>query len=833
MRKLLIALLVLIIVVAALLGWALHNIDTVVASYKDRIIAAAERHTGRKVAFDRIHIKFRGGIGARIRQFSIAEAPAFGTGPFLRAADIQVNLRIRPLQRQVAVTRIVLQRPAVQVVRNAQGAYNFTGLGLRAAHPSPAAAARGVGAAAAFGAGDGPGSEPERPAPGWTSGVRVDLAVARVEVSGGTLDYRDEKDGHHWRLEQLDLSTDDLGLDRPFQTSLAAAFLSDRQNLRFDGRVGPVGPGAKAAGVPVDGSADITALSWDALRRTFPRMAEAWPEALDLTGTLQSRGLSLKGSLEELRITGALDLTDSTLKYGEALSKPRGTVLRLEADARATAEGLVARRFELTLESLSVKGMGELEFGSPAALDLSLEMAATEMGGWDRWVPPLADYALSGRVAATAGITIRPGDPASPRIHGTATFQQASFRSPALKDALEEFSAAVEFSNRGATFRQLSFRVGQTRLAGTAALESLAPLTLTCRLASPSLRLADLQLQPEDAVLEDARGSARLAWPDGLSLEGNIVSARGRLLGFEVTDLTARFDFTGPRLIVETFRLKTLGGSVDANGRLQLGGAAPRFEGTARLRGMDLRKYLSEIAGLPDVPVAGMVNADLNVTGQGHTWEAIRPTLAGTGKAAVVEGRILDFNLAERALRGVTGVKGLTSLFSGRIKDRYPHIFKEGTTVFEQLDTEVEAVGDRIVVKRVTLKARDYDITGKGSVELDGDTDIDGRLTVSEDLSSDLFPGLRLTPITNDKGQIEVPFTLRGTLPELRLQPRLKLIQTLLEKSVGRGVQGLMDLLPDLNAEPEKESGKRPEEAARDPIRGLIDEALKLFGREP
>ncbi len=832
MSKLVIALLVLIIVVAALLGWALYNIDSVVASYKDRIIAAAERHTGRTVAFDRVEVKFRGGIGVRIRQFSIAEDPAFGAGHFLQAADIQVNLRIHPLQREISVTRVVLDRPVVQIIRNPQGVYNFTGLSLPAAGDVRSAAPHGIRAVAeAYGAADGQEPEPRRPTPDETSGATLDLAVAHVEVSGGIVDYRDEKDRHYVKVRQWDLNVDDFRMDRPFKASLAAAFLSDQRNVRFDGLVGPVGPRPRLAGLPIDGSVDITTLSWDALRHAFPRMEKAWPEALALTGTLRSRGLSLKGKLEELGVTGTLNLTDSGLKYGDALNKPRGTVLRFEADARAMPESIVARRFEVTLDSLSVKGQGELELGGPAALDLSLEMASTETGGWNRWVPMLTEYALSGRAAVTAEVTAKQGDEASPRIHGTATLLKTSFKVPALEEPLEEFSAAVEFSNHGVTFRQLSFRIGQTRLAGKAALESLAPLILTYRLASPSLRLADLRLQPADAVLEDARGAGRLAWPDGLSLEGDLTSTRGRLLGLDVTDVAARFGVTGPWLAMETLRLGTLGGSVDANVRLQLGRASPRFDVAARLRDVDIRQYVAGIAGFPDV--AGTINADLNVTGQGRTWEAIKPTLAGTGKAEVVEGRILDFNLAGRALQGTTGVKGLTSLFSGRIKDRYLHIFKDETTVFEQLDTEVEAVGDRIVVKRVTLKARDYDITGRGSVGLNGATDLDGMLRLSENLSSNLLPGSRLTPITNDKGQIEVPFTLRGTIPDLRLQSRFKLIQTLLEKSVGRGMQGLLDLLPDADAEREKESDKKTPEAAKDPIRELIDRALKLFGGEP
>ena len=139
MRKLVIALLVLIIVVAALLGWALYNIDSVVASYKDRIIAAVERHSGRKVAFERISVKLRGGVGVRILEFSMAEDPDFGAGHFLQAADVRVDLKIRPLQRQISVTRVVLRRPVIQVIRDARGVYNFSGLGPHgtAARQSP------------------------------------------------------------------------------------------------------------------------------------------------------------------------------------------------------------------------------------------------------------------------------------------------------------------------------------------------------------------------------------------------------------------------------------------------------------------------------------------------------------------------------------------------------------------------------------------------------------------------------------------------------------------------------------------------------------------------
>ncbi len=838
MRKLLIALLVLIIVVAALLGWALYNIDSVVASYKDRIIAAVERHSGRKVAFERISVKLRGGVGVRIREFSMAEDPDFGAGHFLQAADVRVDLKIRPLQRQLSVTRVVLRRPVIQVIRDAGGGYNFSGLGTRgaAARQSPRPFRFGA-VASAFAA-----SEPQEagPAPtlGVFAGMRVDLAIARVEVSGGTLNYRDDKQRLRVKLARWDLNANDLRMDRPFTADMAGAFLSDEQNFRFKGTVGPLGKTPGADSVPLAGSVDITTLPWNALRQAFPRMDKAWPATLEMTGSLKSEGLSIEGTLKELELKGTVDFTDSGIRYAELLNKPRGTALRIGTDARVMPGGIAAKRLDATLDSLTLRGSGDLDYGSPAVLALSLSTANTEMAGLDRWLPLLADYGLSGRVSVEAEVAGKLDGGALPRIHGTAAFRKASVRLPAWEKPLEELSAAVDFSGPRATFRQLSVRIGQTRLAGKITLESVSPLTLTYRLASPSLRLADLEIQPAGTILENARGSGRLARHEDLSWEGNITSAGGRLLGLAVTDLSTGFALRGSSLALGSLRFRTLGGSLDANGRVHFGGPAPRFEAAGRLRGLDIRRSLYGVAGIPDLE--GSVDADLSVTGQGATWAAIGPTLEGTAKAAVVDGRVLDFNLAKRALQGITGIKELTSLFRRGLNDKYPHIFEKETTAFEQVDTELRAVGGRIVVERIALNAKDYDIAGKGWVKLDGDTNLEGVLTVSETLSSDLWPGARLTPLTNENGQIEVPFTLRGNLPSVKVRPRLRFLQSLLEKSVGRGVRGLLGLIPGMapkggketEEEPGKETGKEPEKTRKDPIQELIRRTLKLLGEE-
>ena len=818
----------------------LYNFDSVIASYKDRIIAVAERRTGRTVAFDRIAVNFRGGIVVRIRGLSLAEDPAFGAGHFLRAPDVRLNLRLHPLKRRISITRVRLGRPVVRIMRDARGVYNFSSLGSRMAatrRSSPSWSFPAVSAALAAPAGPESGP-PSRP--GGLAGLAVDLAVERVEVSGGTVTYRGHGQQRQVEIRKLDLDVDGLTTDRPFRTELAAAFLSDKQNLRFNGLVGPLGRHPRANAVPVDGSLDIARLSWQALRRALPRMDRNWPKALDLAGSLKAEGVAVKGTLEELDVAGTLDLTDSELKYAGVLNKPRSMVLRVETEARVTAGGIAAKRLDATLDRVALKGRGDLDFGSPATLDLSLNVGSTELGGLHRWAPVLAGYGLSGRASATAEVAARLDGESVPRIHGTAALRKASAGIPAWDKRLEGLSAAVDFSNRGATFRQLSVRIGRTRLVGRVTVESLAPIAMTYRLASPSLRLQDLGLHPDGAVLEGARGSGRMGRRGGPSWEGSLTAARGVFLGLDVADMALRFAVRRPWLAIGPLRFKTLGGWLDGNGRMQLGGAAPRFEAAGRLRGIDVRQSLAGIAGFPDVE--GAMDADFSVAGQGRTWKAVKPTLRGTARAAVTGGRVLDFNLGERELQGVTGIKGLTALFSRGIKDKYPHIFGTETAAFQRIDTELRAAAGKIVVNRITFRARDYDIASKGWVGLDGDTNLDGLLTVSEDLSSDLLPGSRPAPITNDKGEIEVPFTLRGTIPALKLRPRLEPIplRTLLGISVRNGVQGLLDAISGRDSSARgKETGeggtetpKKPGEADADPILKLIERALKPFRGE-
>ena len=336
-----------------------------------------------------------------------------------------------------------------------------------------------------------------------------------------------------------------------------------------------------------------------------------------------------------------------------------------------------------------------------------------------------------------------------------------------------------------------------------------------------------------------------------VDVAGAVLHYRDGRRHLRLTDLAATVDATRPWLVLESLRLKTLGGALEGNGRMQLRDAPFPFEASLRVRGIDVSACLDGTAGLP--PVEGTLEGDLRVAGQGRTWDAIKPTLAGTGKAAVLGGRVLEFNMAEQALESITGIQGLTGLFSRRLRDRYPHIFRRGTTVLERLDGEFEAKGGRVIIERVTLNAKDYGLTGEGSVDLDGVTEVNGVLTLSRELSADLVPPSRLGSMANGRGEVELPFSVDGTLPDVRVKPRRQLVTRLLQGGVDGRLGKLLDLFsgPGTRQEPkestegpravreqpqgapkvaeEKRGTPRETRGAGDPLQELIDRGLRIF----
>lgn len=97
--------------------------------------------TGRAVHLGKLRLAlFSGGIEAD--DLSIADDPAFGSTPFIRAKALRVGVALGALifSRRVEVTALRINRPDVVLLRNRNGKWNFSSLGSKASKATGPAA---------------------------------------------------------------------------------------------------------------------------------------------------------------------------------------------------------------------------------------------------------------------------------------------------------------------------------------------------------------------------------------------------------------------------------------------------------------------------------------------------------------------------------------------------------------------------------------------------------------------------------------------------------------------------------------------------------------------
>jgi AsmA protein len=280
---------------SSVLVLAVLNINFLVRRNKDYLIRQAEQALGRKITVDEIDVTLWP-VGARLVNFALADDPAFSADAFLSAKDLRVDIRLLPLLiGQFRLKGMVLESPLIAIVRDARGRYNFVSHAGNEKHDR-ASADRGKEA-----------SSKKR------DGTL--FSVASLNVSNGTLRYRDLKNGGELTATQINLKVNDFEWDEPFVIQLEAAVMAAEHNLKFKSRVGPIAGTRDYRDVPLDGDLRADALDLGKVNTALPQFRKALPEALRFDGVYTIKDLKFKGTLNNLSLKGAVTGTDASFRF--------------------------------------------------------------------------------------------------------------------------------------------------------------------------------------------------------------------------------------------------------------------------------------------------------------------------------------------------------------------------------------------------------------------------------------------------------------------------------------------------------------------------------------
>lgn len=156
--------------------------------------------------------------GVTATDLAIAEDPAFGKDPFLRAKSLHVGVELLPLvfHRRLHVTALTIQEPAVVLRQNTAGVWNFSSLGGGPAKTEPKTS---------------------------DSGESLDLSVSRIDISDGHFTF------NKLALEKVSLGVQDFSPTAAFPFKFQAAVVGGGQ-IDLSGKAGPLA--ADASRTPFD-----------------------------------------------------------------------------------------------------------------------------------------------------------------------------------------------------------------------------------------------------------------------------------------------------------------------------------------------------------------------------------------------------------------------------------------------------------------------------------------------------------------------------------------------------------------------------------------------------
>jgi autotransporter translocation and assembly factor TamB len=214
---------------------------------------------------------------------------------------------------------------------------------------------------------------------------------------------------------------------------------------------------------------------------------------LALGGVFKIDDLRLKGTLKDLSIKGSMIGNDGSIRFGNSFQKDRGIALTISADAQYATNKVVLRQSQIKLHNLELASKGDVSMGDRTRLNVSVDSKPASLEGWEKIVPAIAGYQLSGKMEIHASVRGELGKGALPQIQGTASLENAGAKPPQFSKPIDNLNTKINFTGQKADIKETTFNLGRSKILLTAAIEKFAPLALTYKLSTPELAPADFQ----------------------------------------------------------------------------------------------------------------------------------------------------------------------------------------------------------------------------------------------------------------------------------------------------------------------------------------------------
>lgn len=248
--------------------------------------------------------------------------------------------------------------------------------------------------------------------------------------------------------------------------------------------------------------------------------------------------------------------------------------------------------------------------------------------------------------------------------------------------------------------------------------------------------------------------------------EGTVRIGRVRWGNYQGSNAQAQIRVFGNRIEIAPARLDLYDGQLVGSLRLARQDTPQRFRAEWQLSGLNVAALLSVTPETRD-KLTG--TAEMKLALEGTTDQDARRSLAGTGQFAIRDGKFPRLDLG-KTMRAFATVQRILNFEPERE-------IPSGETTFRSLQGDLTIRDERVFSRRIELDSSVGIFTLRGSVGFDGTLEYDGRAVLEATEGggaanpADLIRGALGKILKQDVRRLSIPFVLRGTLAEPKLQP--------------------------------------------------------------
>ncbi len=786
MTKRLVVVIVLVLVAVVVIAGLIvaGNVD----HYRPRVQAELQNKLNRPVTLGKLGLKLFP-LSIRVDGLTIGESPAFPTGrPFATADQVFIGVRFLSLLRgNPAIGKLVLDKPRIELVRNAAGVWNYSSLGsssapaASSAPPAPSVPVPSSGQSASSG----------QPA----------IPLSNLQINDGQLGYTDQTTKQPRAVyDHIDLKVSDFAPGKEFGLELAVHFPgTGKQMLAFDGKAGPFEQGQNAGLPPLNGKITLDEVSLAAVNRFS---AGTLPPKTD---TVASGKADIDTSGNTIGAKGDLKL-ENTVIHGSKIEYPIEADYDLSEDRKQ--EKIQIRSAVVKLGPTTLNASGDID-AAAKPMNLNVRLATK-----DSSITELAKLAGAMGVAFNPAYQIRgnlsmdvtaKGPVSRPQLNGSIVGKQLQAGGGEIKQPVSVPEIDLTLSPDTILSNTFTARSGSTALSAAFSLSQYttknksvdatiktdgANLTELLNIAKAYGVDAVKDVSGSGAVSLDAHvkgplaDSSKLLYSGTCSLANAALTSSSLIKGqtIALTNLNTKCQLNGGVINLAPLSAGIFGGSANGTVSADMRPATPQCAVKMKFAGVDTNALLSAVSSMKNT-LYGSLQADSDLRFALGSGDELTRTLNGT----------LNFDVSNGQLKNVNILNELAKI--GKFLNSAPAQAAGNSTSLRKLAGTLNIVNGVANTNNLTAVLDSGSLSANGALNL-VNQGINMHMTallasnISQAVGGSKVGGYLNTALANDKGELVLPVIVTGNMAHPSFSPDVEAMAKLRLKNGLNGVLG-------------------------------------------